>query len=195
MPSVDAIRADFLINVGRTDDARNLLDSALKADPNSVQAHETMGTLELRAGHRDEAKKWYGEAVTLDPQDYLAQYHFGLLSMTDSSDPDAAEKSFLAAIHVNPRFAPAYDALASVYRKRHEKLDEALKLNLQAVKLDPASVVFRINGAWTLILLGRYDDAFSVMHTAQTMARTPQELGMVEATLKQMEKQKAQLQP
>jgi tetratricopeptide (TPR) repeat protein len=56
----DAARADVLAYVQRNDDARALLDSVLKEDPNNALAHETMGYLEMRAGNRDKAQEWYG---------------------------------------------------------------------------------------------------------------------------------------
>ena len=42
----DAVRADVLAYVHRNNDARELLDTVLKADPDNVQAHETMGFLD-----------------------------------------------------------------------------------------------------------------------------------------------------
>ena len=136
----DVRRADVLACIGRESDVRTLLDAVLKEDPNNAQADETMGSLELRAGHRDEARKWYGEAVKLDSADYLAYDNFASLSMYDSSAPEskAIEDDLRKAIQLNPRFAPSYDALARFFAKRHENLDEAHMLTVQAVQLDPS---------------------------------------------------------
>jgi len=71
-----------------------------------------MGYIELRAGHHEEAKKWYGQAIALDPQSCLAQYYFGWLSLVGGNTGDEVENSLRAAIKLNPRFAPAYDSLA-----------------------------------------------------------------------------------
>ena len=193
-PQADAIRADFLAYNGRTDDARTLLDGVLKADPNNVQAHETMGFIEFRAGHRDEAKKWYSEAVALDSHSYLAQYYFGSLSVMDGSTGEDVEKSLRAAIQLNPRFAPAYDSLAVLYGKRHEKLDEAHMLNLQAVDLEPGNVNFRLNSANILMEMGRYDDSVRVLKAAQVIAKTPLEVDVVQRVLKQVQQQQAQME-
>ena len=112
----DAARADFLAYVKRVKEARELLDAVIKADPSNAQARETMGFLELSEGHRDEARKWYGESVKLDSQNYLAHYYFATLSM-GHGDPEQSkevEANLRAAIRLNQRFAPAYEQLASV---------------------------------------------------------------------------------
>ena len=171
----DARRADVLCYVGRETEARALLDSVLKQDPNNVQARETMGYLELRAGNRDEALKWYQEATKLDSADYLAYYNFASLSMNDPSGPDdkAIEDSLRKAIQLNPQFAPSYDRLAGFFAMRHENLDEAHMLSIQAVQLDPSEVIFRMNAANVLMAMQRYDDAVNVLKVAEKVAKNP----------------------
>ncbi|MGA9060190.1 MAG: tetratricopeptide repeat protein [Terracidiphilus sp.] len=189
----DAARADVLAYAERAADARALLDTVLKEDPNNVQAHETMGYLEFRAGHLDEARKWYGEAVKLDSQDYLAYYYFASLSM---SEPDAAgdkeiEDSLRAAIRLNSRFAPAYDRLAVFYAMRRENLDEARRLTLWAIQLQPDNVFYRVNGANVLMAMERFDDAIAVLHAAVKAAKDPSDVAMVESRIDAVEQMQA----
>jgi tetratricopeptide (TPR) repeat protein len=193
-PQADALRADFLAYSGRIDDARALLDTVLKADPNNEPAQETMGFIELRAGHRDEAKKWYGEAVAMDPQSYLAQFHLGSVEEMGGDTSDAVEASLRTAIKLNPRFAPAYDGLATLYGRRREKLDEAHMLELQAMQLEPANVNYRLNVANVLTEQQRYDDAMRVLKAAEEVARTPLEVDVVRRVMKQVEQNKAQME-
>jgi Tfp pilus assembly protein PilF len=137
----DAARADFLAYVQRVKDARELLDAVIKADPNNAQAHETMGFLELRDGHRDEARKWYGEAVKLDSQNFLAQYNFATLSMGQGGTEQGKEieASLRAAIRLNPRFAPAYEQLASVLMSTDRYVDaEAVLQTLLKNAVNPS---------------------------------------------------------
>jgi tetratricopeptide (TPR) repeat protein len=188
----DAIRADFLVYVGRTDDARALADAALKADPNDVKAHETMGLIEFRAGHHAEAKKWYEEAVALDPQSYLAQYYSGALAAMAGSTDAGAEGSLRAAIRLNPRFAPAYDVLAMLLAGRRDKLDQAHMLELQAIELDPSSLHYRLDTAHILMEQEKFDTAVRVLQAARSMARNPMEVGVVERMLQQVDQQRAQ---
>ncbi len=183
----DAAKADVLAYVGRSDDARALLENVLKEDPNNVQAHETMGFLEYRAQHREEAQRWYGEAVKLDSQDFLAHFYFAALSM---SDPGAAtdqeiEDSLQAAIRLNSRFAPAYDRLAAFYAMRRENLDEARRMSVWAVQLDPGNVVYRMNAASVLIVMEKYSDAIAVLQAAAKVAKNPGEVEMVQTRIDQ----------
>ena len=131
----DAARADVLACVERNAEAHALLDSILKADPNNAQAHETMGFLEFRDGHRDEARRWYGDAVKLGSRNYLAYYYFAALSVEQDGPRLGKEmEGYLrTAIQLNPRYAPAYEQLASVlwtmerYADAEEVLQEQVK--------------------------------------------------------------------
>jgi tetratricopeptide (TPR) repeat protein len=189
----EAIRADFLVRVGRMEDARALLDAALKADPNNVKAHEAMGMIEYRAGHHDEARKWYDEAVALDPQSYLAQYYAGSLAVMSGSTTEVAENSLRAAIKLNPRFAPAYDSLANLLARRNDKLDEAHMLELQAVTLDPTNLHYRLNTASILLQQDNFDSSVRVLQAARTMAKNPLEVDVVERMLKQVDERRTQM--
>ncbi len=188
----DAIRADFLAYNGRTADARTMLEGVLQADPNNVLAHETMGYLEFREGNRAEAKKWYAQAVTLDSQSCLAHYYFAALSLMDDVTDAQVEASLRTAIRLNPRFAPAYDALASLYGRRRENLDEAHMLSVQAVSLEPGNVNFRMDSANLLMEQGRFDDSVRVLQAAKEVAKTPQEADFVQARIVQVQQLQAE---
>ena len=185
----DASRAEILALVQREKESRDILDAILKIDPNNVRALETMGNIELHAGNRDAARKWYGEAVKLDSKSFLANYYFASISMRDSgsSEGDAGiESSFRAAIQLNPKFAPAYDGLASFYAMRHMKLDEAYSLAASAVKLDPGNLHIRINAANVASVTGRYAEATAVLQSAARLARNPGEAAMVQSRIDQL---------
>jgi len=138
----DAIRADVLVYNQRTRDAQALLDSVLRDDPKNALAHETMGYLKFREGDIQAARKWYGEAVKLDSQSYLANYYYGAMSLGPASqgeDPDI-ESSLRTCIKLNPGFAPAYDALARYYMRDPAKSNEAHILNVRAIILEPDNI-------------------------------------------------------
>lgn len=189
----DAARADILAYVGRGNDARALLEKVLKEDPDNVGANETMGLLAIQAQNREEALKWYGNAVKLNAQDYLAHYSFAVLSMSesDATRNDAIAKSLHTAIQLNPRFAPAYDSLALFYLRTHSHLDEAHMLNTQAVQLDPGNVAYRMNTANVLFAMQRYSDAANVLEIAEKLAKTPSDVAMVQERIKTIEKYQA----
>lgn len=186
----DAYRADILAYDGRTTDARTLLEAVLKSDPNNVLAHETMGYLAFREGDRTAAKKWYGEAVALDSQSYLAQYYYALLSLMEGDLSPQVEASLRAATKLNPRFAPAYDALAQLLGRRRDNLDEARTLGLEAIQLEPGNLNYRLNEANVLMEQQRFDDALRVLEAAKSVARTADAARVVEMRIGQMQLEK-----
>jgi len=174
----DALRADFLAYNRRTQDARTLLNHVLEEDPKNVSAHETMGFLEFQQGHRDEAKKWYAEAVGLDSQSYLAHYYFAVMSMQDSLDASASaqvENSLRQAIKLNPSFAPSFDRLAVLLGRQRRNLDEAHMMGLTAVSLEPSNVSYRVNVAIILTEMGQSKNAAEVLRNAAKLAKTPED--------------------
>ena len=187
-PQADAVRADVLVYVQRTQDARSMLDAVLKADPDNVQAHLTMGYLASRGGDMAEARKWYQQAAKLAPGSYLANYYFGEFSLRGGGnvkDPDV-ESSLRAAIRLNPNFAPPYDALAGLLAMRHENLDEAHLLSVQAIQLDPLNLTYRMNASSVLMTMSRYTDAAAVLRIALKVAKNPNEAAMVNSRLEQI---------
>lgn len=182
----NALRADFLAYNQREKDARPLLDQVLKDDPNNTLAHETMGYLEFRAGHLEQAQNWYQQAVKLNSQSFLANYYFASIAMSRGSSTDLdteIEACLEKAIKLNPSFAPSYDRLGVFYGMRHKDLDHAHLLVLQAVQLDPVNVFYRINTANILLMMERDKDAISVLQSAAPLAKTPAEMTAVQTAL------------
>ena len=182
----NALRADFLACNQRTKDARALLDQVLREDPNNVSAHETMGFLEFRDGHLDEAKKWYAQAAQMDSQSYLAHYYYAAMSMQGQISPEQeskVENSLRQAIKLNPSFAPSYDRLAVFLGSRHRDLEEAHMMGLNAVSLDPKNVGYRLNVANVLMAMQRPKDAVVVLQNASKLATTPEQSQWIDNTL------------
>ena len=189
----DAIRADVLVYNQRTRDAQALIDQVLHDDPNNALAHETMGFLKFREGDKEAARKWYGEAVKLDSQSYLAHYYYAAMSMGDDGeekDP-VIESSFRTCIKLNPNFAPAYDALARYYMRDPTKITEAHVLNIRAITLEPDNINYRLNAAVVLLNNQRYNDAIAALKAASRVAKTPQDIASVQARLAQVEQYQA----
>jgi tetratricopeptide (TPR) repeat protein len=186
----DAIRADFLACSDRVADARLLLDRMLLEDPQNVSALETVGFLELRAGHLDQARQRYEQAVKLDSQSYLAHYYFAAISMQAGAGPaeDAqVESSLRAAVKLNPWFAPPFERLSAFLGMRHRNLDEAHNLAVVAVQLDPGNASYRLTTANVLLQLQRGKDAVTVLREARKVAKSPEETAMIENSLEYAE--------
>ena len=192
-PDADDIRADVLVYNQRIKDAQALIDSTLRDDPNNALAHETMGYLKFREGDMLAARQWYGEAIKLDSQSYLAHYYYAAMSMQSlgaDQDPEI-ETSLRACIKLNPDFAPAYDALAMYYSRDAAKAKEAHLLNIQAISLEPDNLNFRLNAAAVLMNEHRYTDALAVLKAASRVAKTPEQVASVQSRIDQIEQYNA----
>ena len=190
----DSIRADVLVYDDRETEAKALLDTVLRDDPKNALAHETMGFLNFHEHDNAAAAKWFGEAVELNSQSYLAYYYFAVLSMEGNrSKDDAIESSLRTAIKLNPSFAPSYDALAHFYGERERHLDEAHLLSVHAVQLEPSNVQFRLTGANILMEQNQpssVQNAINVLQTALKIAKAPEDVAMVQAQLRSVQQYK-----
>jgi tetratricopeptide (TPR) repeat protein len=192
---VNALRADVLAADGRQAEAKTLLDATLAADPNNALAHESMGSLCYMQHDESCAKKYYGEAIQLDSGSYLAHYFYAVMSMQDGTGHDGEiESSLRTAIKLNPTFAPPYDALARFYGMRHENLEEAYKLSVTAIQIEPEMVPYRINAAENFIERDQLDNAIRTLDTAAKIAKTPADIGMVQSIRVQVKQRQESVQ-
>jgi len=184
----DVRRADFMANVGRKKDARALLETVMAGEPANAEARETLGLLEMVDGNQEAARKWYGEAVKLDSQSYLAHYYFAALTLRsgDSAQNTQVETSLRSAIRLNPSFAAAYDMLSTFYAMQHKNLEEAKTLNMRAVEMDRSNLSYRLNAENLLMMQGDWDDAEKVLKLAAPLAKTPDEAAQIKSRLDQI---------
>lgn len=179
-----ALRGDFLVHNQRYSEAKALLEEAVRLDSNHAPALESMGFLELQQGRQQEARKWFTQAVKLDSRSYLAHYYYAVMTMQGAPDAEAAaqvENNLRAAIKINPNFAPAHGTLANFYGMRGEHLEEAHRLALQAVQLEPGNVHYFLNVGSVLLRLNRADDAVKVGERALTLAKSREEQSTVQS--------------
>lgn len=185
----EAVEADVLAYNNRTLDARAMLSAVLHLEPDNVQAHETMGYLEFRDGRQSEARTWYEQAIKLDSQSYLANYYYATMTMYSSNEADQerVESCLRAAIRLNPRFAPAYDALAMALATRQKNPSEAHMFNVQAIALEPGNLNYRMNAATVLMQAQNLSAARQVLQAAEAVAKTPGDSAMLQMRITQIQ--------
>jgi TonB family protein len=183
----DTVRADFLAYDDRENDARSLLETVLHNDPTNVSAHETMGHIAFHERNFEEARKWYQQAVKLDPQSFLAHYGFAASSikkgMPDAASQAGVEESLRTTIKLNPSFAPAYEALGVFLGMKGKNYDEAHEWAQKSIQLDPGNVEFRIDDAGILMQANRTKEAIDGLELALKMTHTPEQTAAVEGLL------------
>jgi len=175
-----AMRADLMARDRHYTEAQAMLQQAMQLDPKLALAHEVMGFILIRQGKLNEATQRYAEAVALNPQDSMANYSYAyslIVAKLTAVEPDAdaaakAEACLRAAIQSMPDFAPAYAELAWVLARRHKELDEAHRMILVAIGLEPGNLSFRFTAVEVLEAMGRDKDALRVANVAASMAKT-----------------------
>lgn len=188
----DTLRAELLAHVGRTSDARALLEDVLRNDPANVSARENMGYIAYREQNFDEARKWCQQAIKLDPNSFAAHYVFAAASIrkgaSDKAAQAAVEESLRTVIKINPSFAPGYDALAIFYAQRGTNLTEARDLIDRAVQLGPGVPAIRIDQSQVLASMNKTKEAIEVLELAVRMSHTPEQVAAVENVLESLRK-------
>ena len=174
-------------------EARTLVDAVLKEDPNNVQAHETMGYLEFRAGTR-----WTRRGNGMVRPSSSIRRLSGLLQLRFALHGRISRSPMIRDRRQSAHRHPAESAFRSGLRSgsrsllamRHEKLDEAHILSLQAIQLEPGISAFRVNAANVLMAMERFDDAITVLRGAEKVAKNPGEAEMVQNRIDDAERAK-----
>ena len=102
-------------------------------DPLSPEEHLNLGVTYEKKGELDNAIKEYEAASKKLPAAYLyiGNIHF------QKNEFDDAESCYRKAISKDPNNADAYNNLAWLYYAKEENLDEAERLALKAIELNP----------------------------------------------------------
>ena len=168
-----ALRGNFLAHGTRPLNAVPLLEEALRLDPTSTIAHESMGYLRFRLDEPEEAARWFEKAVDLNSESFLSHYYMAMLAkgFDELEANGRAEKALRKSIELNPRFAPAYAALANDYLQRQENQDEALQLALKARELEPANPSNWLTVGSALLALERLGEANAVGERALSASK------------------------
>jgi tetratricopeptide (TPR) repeat protein len=103
-------------------------------DPLSPEEHLNLGVSYEKKGELDNALKEYKEASGKLPAAYLFMGNIYF----NTEEYDEAETYYKKAIKKDLYNADAYNNLAWLYYTKNEKLDEAEKLALKAMDLNPA---------------------------------------------------------
>ena len=189
-PAETAARlGDFQLHNGRPQDAKSLLEEALRLQPDLASAQESLGFLLMRQGDRAEALRRFDKAIAGDSKSFLAHYYHATLTLNDLGATEGAgqaEASLSKALRLNPYFAPAYIALARLYLRDDQRVERALELVRKAVDLEPGSFSNQMMLGNVLVRLGRYEEALKLAKSMERSARSQAERDMVQSFIESL---------
>ena len=96
---------------GRTEEAINDYNQALRAVPGYTLAYKALGIVYFPRGDYAQAKVYFQRAVELDPQEVESRFYLGTCDMK-LGEPRAAAAQFHAAREVDSTYIEAYEAEA-----------------------------------------------------------------------------------
>jgi TPR repeat protein len=182
-----AARGAFLAHTGRLQEARPLIEEALRLEPDLAPAHQAQGLLAQREGKTQEARAAFGRAVELDPDDFLSHYMKGhYLLSTGNVGVEAlaqAEAALLRSAQLNNDFAPAYALLSTVAMQRGATLEQTEPLARRAIALEPGNPAFQVSLALLLYAGGKAEAARQAGERAIAAARSDEERASIQEQL------------
>lgn len=168
--------AEFLLTLGRNDEALALARHALRAYPHGVGVRTTLGNALYAVGRDEEAKEQFALAVRADPEDAAAWESLGALQAT-AGEWEEARGSLRRATSLAPKSVNAWRWLAHA-EAQSGSLKEASDALRRVVALTPSDAT-----AWWD--LGRVEasrglraQAVEALRRANTL--TPTHRGIVE---------------
>ena len=190
-----ALQGDLHMHTNRPVEAKAKLEQALKLDPKSALAHESMGFMYFRQNNREEAAKWFAKAAELDSKSAMAHYFHAMLQMQESLDPEKfpeVEASLRKTIELNPTFAPAYMTISTFYVMRDEG-EKAIEAAKKAFQLQPGDMLYAFNLAQILMRTERFEEAEKVARQMLVRPQSEQQKMMATQLLQQMERFREQV--
>ena len=159
---------------GRLEEARTLLQEAVRLDPESVEAQNNLGNAWMKAGNWTEAEQCFRRALALKPDEPYARNNLGN-ALLQLGHPAEAITEFEAALRAKPDFPEPRFNLANTLAQAG-RLPEALDHYDRYLRLKPDDVEARSNYASTLEMTHRFDDAVAQLQFAVTLRPNDPEL-------------------
>ncbi len=159
---------------GRHEEARVLLQEAVRVAPQSVEARNNLGNAWMKAGHWAEAMQCFEEALGLKADEPYALNNLGNALLQLGRGTEAIAR-FEAALRARPDFPEPRFNLANTMAQAG-RTAEALTHYDFYLRMKPDDVEARNNYAATLQMTRRFDDAITQLEFAVKLRPADAEL-------------------
>jgi len=160
----------------RLDDADGLYRRAIDANPQSFEAHVSLGLLLARQGKQADARPELAAATSLNPGEAgpgaMAQAWRALAQIDRDSDPAQASIDLLQALKLSPE-TPADTLLSASLAELAGEYDDAQAAYRRLLAIDPKSAQANAGLAHLLILRKQYPEAETLLRGA--LQQTPED--------------------
>jgi Tfp pilus assembly protein PilF len=174
---LDAQRALFFAHTQRPKEAETAVEEALQADANLALAYEAKGFLAYSQQEFQAAAVAFARAIELQTTDYFPYYFAAEAQLRNGMPSEKESRQVTAylerAIQMNPQFAPAYAALASVYSMNPATQGKAFEAGRKAVELEPGNLGYATNYGYVLANAGKTAEAKTLALRIQQAAKSP----------------------
>ncbi len=169
----DFARGNLLAAEGKTAEAIEAFQAALRLDPNHVEARVNLGVMYVRLGRPDEAVAEYRAALALDPGHAEANYNLGN-ALAGRREFEEAIAAYQRAVERKPEYVEARINLGNLLRGVG-RLDESIAQHRQALAYEPDNVAAMCNLAVGLATAGQVTEALE--HVERAIELDPDDAG------------------
>jgi tetratricopeptide (TPR) repeat protein len=168
------------LGLGRKEDAREALHSALEVDPDNAATLGNLAVVEMQLGDDESALVHAQAAAQAAPGDAVHHYNLGHL-LAFKKRYEEALLSLQRAIEIDPCYASAYNELGNVYLDL-DRPAEARKAFEAGLVCDHTMAQLHKNLARTALAEGRPDEAIPHLEKALQLYSPADPSGRTEAT-------------
>lgn len=182
-----AYRALFYVHTQRPKESGSSVEEALQADAKLSLAYEARGILKFTGQDYAAAETDFVHAIESNSTSFVP-YFFEAETQLRRGIPTMEQSAKLTALlekatAMNPQFAPAFAALATVYSTSPERLEQAIAVGRKAVDLEPGNLTYAVNFAYVLLNTGKTADARVLAGRIRQAARAPTDTSNAEELL------------
>lgn len=159
--------AGYLLQAGKPNQAKQILEETLRRDPHLVPAWIMLARANYQLGLDDESRRSYEQALKLDPTAYSALYDLGILELRRGRFEQAAQyletyrRGRSEDLHVLLPLAHCLFQLGRV-SEGQQRIEEALRA-------DPNTPEWNLEAGKILLAHGRYEEAAKPLFRALTL--------------------------
>ncbi|HEY4070289.1 MAG TPA: tetratricopeptide repeat protein, partial [Sphingomicrobium sp.] len=170
LPEAHCIKARYLEEEGRTEEAEKQIRTALQIDPESWEVNREAARMLFRHGHVREAIPYFEKAASLNDTDWhnpnmLTTCYEGMGDETQMKKWAAIVRERVQrAVDIDPTNGTALSAGAYALATLGDK-DRSREWMRRALLLDPENLVMRYNTA--CVVASRFDDAEETLNTLE----------------------------